>query len=96
MVDDRLVILPVAKSTEIMFINQTIFDRFSQATGVTIEDLDTWEGLYKAAEIYAEWTDRQSHHSLWIGNEEVRQLRCSRLPIGGCKHQFVNGIGVGH
>ncbi|WP_058118723.1 ABC transporter substrate-binding protein [Intestinimonas butyriciproducens] len=59
-VDDRLVMLPVAKSTEIMFINQTIFDRFSQATGVTIEDLDTWEGLFKAAEIYAKWTDAQT------------------------------------
>ena len=59
-VNDRLVILPVAKSTEIMFINQTIFDRFSQATGVTLEDLDTWEGLFKAAEIYAQWTDEQT------------------------------------
>ena len=59
-VEDRLVMLPVAKSTEIMFINQTIFDRFSQATGVTIEDLDTWEGLFRAAEIYAEWTDAQT------------------------------------
>ena len=59
-VNDRLVILPVAKSTEIMFINQTLFDRFSQATGVTVEDLDTWEGLYRAAEIYAAWTDAQT------------------------------------
>ena len=60
MVNDRLVILPVAKSTEIMFINKTIFDRFSQATGVTLEDLDTWEGLFEAAEIYAAWTDGQT------------------------------------
>lgn len=59
-VNDRLVILPVAKSTEIMFINKTIFDRFSQATGVTLEDLDTWEGLFEAAEIYAAWTDEQT------------------------------------
>ena len=59
-VNDRLVVLPVAKSTEIMFINQTIFDRFSQATGVTLEDLDTWEGLFKAAEVYADWTDAQT------------------------------------
>ena len=59
-VNDRLVILPVAKSTEIMFINQTMFDRFSQATGVTLEDLDTWEGLFQAAEIYAQWTDEQT------------------------------------
>ncbi|WP_320611644.1 extracellular solute-binding protein [Evtepia sp.] len=56
-INDRLLILPVAKSTEIMFINQTIFDRFSQATGVTMEDLDTWEGLFEAAELYATWTD---------------------------------------
>lgn len=59
-VNDRLVVLPVAKSTEIMFINKTIFDRFSRATGVTIEDLYTWEGLFKAAEIYAAWTDAQT------------------------------------
>ena len=59
-INDRLVVLPVAKSTEIMYINKTLFDRFSQATGVVIEDLDTWEGLYKAAEIYAEWTDAQT------------------------------------
>ena len=59
-VDDRLVVLPVAKSTEIMFINKTIFDRFSQETGVKIEDLGTWEGLYQAAEIYAAWTDAKT------------------------------------
>ena len=60
MVDGRLLVLPVAKSTEIMFINKTLFDRFSQATGVTIDDLSTWEGLFKAAEIYAKWTDAQT------------------------------------
>ena len=52
-VDGRFVVLPVAKSTEIMFINQTIFDRFSKATGITVEDLNNWEGFYKAAEVYA-------------------------------------------
>lgn len=60
MINDRLVVLPVAKSTEIMFINQTLFDRFSQETGVTMDDLNTWEGLFKTAEIYAEWTDFQT------------------------------------
>ncbi len=56
-VDDRLTILPVAKSTEIMFINKTAFDRFSKETGVKVSDLQTWEGLFKAAEIYVDWTD---------------------------------------
>ena len=58
--DGGLYVFPVAKSTEIMFINKTIFDRFSQATGVKLEDLDTWEGLFKAAEVYAAWTDGQT------------------------------------
>ncbi len=60
MIDDHLMILPVAKSTEIMFINKTIFDRFTEATGVTIDDLDTWEGLFEACKIYEQWTDSQT------------------------------------
>ena len=32
-VNGRLVCLPVAKSTELLFVNQTAFDRFSAATG---------------------------------------------------------------
>ncbi len=59
-VNGRLVVLPVAKSTEIMYLNQTAFDRFSEATGVTIDALATWEGLFEAAEIYASWTDAQT------------------------------------
>lgn len=59
-VDGRLVVLPVAKSTEILYVNQTAFDRFSEAAGVTIDALATWEGLFEAAEIYAAWTDAQT------------------------------------
>ena len=57
MVNGRLAVLPLAKSTEVMYINKTIFDRFSADTGVAIGDLDTWEGLFAAAVRYAEWTD---------------------------------------
>lgn len=56
-IGDRLLILPVAKSTEILFVNQTAFDRFAAATGASVEELKTWEGLYHLAEAYAEWTD---------------------------------------
>ena len=57
MISQRLVILPVAKSTEIMFVNKTGFDRFAQATGASIADLETWESLYQTAEKYTAWTD---------------------------------------
>ena len=59
-VNGRLVCLPVAKSTELLFVNQTAFDRFSAATGVTLDQLSTWEGLYAAAREYAAWTDSQT------------------------------------
>ena len=55
-IHDRLTILPIAKSTEILFINKTLFDRFAEDTGATVEDLDTWEGLFQTAINYSEWS----------------------------------------
>ena len=59
-VDDRLVILPLAKSTEILFVNKTAFDRFSAETGAALDELSTWERLYAMAERYAEWSGGKS------------------------------------
>ncbi|MBR3690653.1 MAG: extracellular solute-binding protein [Eggerthellaceae bacterium] len=59
-INDRLVILPVAKSTELLFVDQTLLERFSAETGVQVSDLKTWEGLYEASRIYAEWTDQKT------------------------------------
>lgn len=56
MVDGRLTVLPVAKSTEVLYVNETAFDRFAAATGARIEDLATWEGLFSLAERYGEWS----------------------------------------
>lgn len=60
MIDDRLLVLPVAKSTELLFVNKTAFDRFAEATGAKMEALSTWEGLYETACDYASWTDAQT------------------------------------
>lgn len=59
-VNGRLVILPVAKSTEILFINKTAFDRYAAATGARMEDLGTWEGLYSMACDYTAWSDART------------------------------------
>lgn len=55
-IHDRLVILPVAKSTEVLFINKTLFDRFAADTGVTLNDLNTWDGLFQVSELYTQWS----------------------------------------
>ena len=59
-INGRLLILPVAKSTEVLYVNRNMFEQFSEETGVTLEMLSTWEGLFRAAEKYAEWTDSKT------------------------------------
>lgn len=58
--DGKLYVFPVAKSTEALFLNKTFFDRFSAATGVTLDSLATFEGLAAASVKYYEWTDAQT------------------------------------
>lgn len=55
--DGKLYVFPIAKSSEVLYVNQTLFDRFAAATGVTIDSLATFEGIAEAATRYYEWTD---------------------------------------
>jgi multiple sugar transport system substrate-binding protein len=56
-IDGALYVLPFAKSTEIMFLNKTIFDRFAaEVPGVALQDLASFEGLAGAAEQYYRWS----------------------------------------
>ena len=55
--DGKLYVFPIAKSSEMLFVNQTLFNRFSAATGVLISSLSTFEGIAEAALKYYEWTD---------------------------------------
>ncbi len=57
LLDGKLYVFPIAKSTEVLFVNQTLFDRFSAATGVTLDSLTTFEGITEAAVKYNKWTD---------------------------------------
>ena len=52
-----LYLFPVAKSTEIMMINKTDWEPFASATGVTLDQLSTLEGVREVAEKYYDWTD---------------------------------------
>lgn len=55
--DGALYLMPVAKSTEIMMINKNDWDVFAEATGASVEDLATIEGVVRVAEQYYNWTD---------------------------------------
>lgn len=58
--DGTLRIFPTAKSTEIMMINKTDWEQFAAATGASLEDLKTIEGVAATAKAYYEWTDSQT------------------------------------
>ena len=53
MIGGRQAILPLAKSTEVLFVNRTLFDRWAAQSGASYDDLATWEGVYALAERYA-------------------------------------------
>lgn len=53
-------IFPVAKSTELLFLNDTDWQAFAAATGATYEDLSTMEGLVATAGKYYDWTDART------------------------------------
>ncbi|MBQ8802834.1 MAG: extracellular solute-binding protein [Tyzzerella sp.] len=56
---DALLMLPVAKSTELLFLNKTLFSKFGTANGVTAESLSTYEGLFSACKKFYDWSNGQ-------------------------------------
>ena len=58
--DGALYLFPVAKSTEITMINKTDWEPFAEATGTTVDELATTEGIAEVAQRYYEWTDEQT------------------------------------
>lgn len=74
---DNLLMLPVAKSSEVFYLNKTLFDKFSVETNCKTEDLSSFEGLFKTANIYYDWSGKQNfmqindlYHYAFIGMKE--------------------------
>lgn len=58
--DDGLYVFPTAKSTEVLFVNTVLFDKFANNTGAKLEDLQTFEGIIRVANLYYDWTDKRT------------------------------------
>lgn len=56
-INDEQAMLPVVKSTEVLYLNDTNFQKFTDVTKYSYEDLLTWEGLIEVAKSYYEYTD---------------------------------------
>ena len=55
--EDTLKIFPIAKATEVFMLNKTDWDKFADATGASLEDISTIEGITATSKAYYEWTD---------------------------------------
>lgn len=58
--DGHLKIFPTAKSTEVLMLNKTDWDTFAAATGASLSELETMEGVVRVSKKYYEWTDSQT------------------------------------
>lgn len=55
-VGDSLSVLPISKSTILLFVAGGVFDTFAAESGVCYDDLATWDGFFSVAEKYYEWS----------------------------------------
>ena len=83
--DSAWKIFPVAKSTEILMLNKTDWDKFARDTGAELDSLLTWEGLAQTAQDYYEWSEGKA----FFGRESF-----SNYPILGSSqlgHELFKG-----
>ncbi len=55
-VDEKLSVLPVSKSTHLLFLAGGAFDRFASTKGISYDSLKTWDGFFAAAEAYYDYS----------------------------------------
>ncbi|MBR4074805.1 MAG: carbohydrate ABC transporter substrate-binding protein [Firmicutes bacterium] len=68
-----LYVFPIAKSTEVLYLNQTLFDQFAAETGASAEKLATFEGLAELAQLYYQWSGGKQFYAAdsWFNFAEV-------------------------
>jgi len=73
LLDGGLYVFPIAKSTEVLYVNQTLFDRFADATGASADMLSTFEGIAELSQMYYEWSGGKQFYAAdsWFNFVEV-------------------------
>lgn len=53
----ELISIPIAKSTEVLYMNETGYEEFLRGSGSKPLELNTWDNIYETAKSYYEYTD---------------------------------------
>lgn len=83
--NSELRIFPTAKSTEIFMMNKNAWEEFAGECEVTLESLETLEGVTATAEKYYQWTDAQTPEVPGDGKAFYGRDSMANLFIVGCK-----------
>ncbi|NWO21896.1 extracellular solute-binding protein [Oribacterium sp. oral taxon 102] len=95
-------ILPLAKSTEVLYLNETDWERFSEETGAELGKLSTMEGIAELSELYYRWTDEKTPEpndgKAFFGRDDIpnflyisgKQLGIDVLSAGEGDHAAIN------
>ncbi|MBQ3257339.1 MAG: extracellular solute-binding protein [Oscillospiraceae bacterium] len=75
--DGGLYVFPIAKSTEVLYLNQTLFDRFAAETGASADKLSTFEGIAELSAMYYEWSGGKQFYGSdsWFNFAEVGMVQ---------------------
>lgn len=67
--DGRLLVLPIAKSTELLFINKTDLEKFLSNQNIDLDSVnfDTWEDVYSLSKKYYNYIDSKTPDIPWDG-----------------------------
>lgn len=60
MEDGRFLVFPIAKSTELLYVNDTVWSKFADEVGYDDDALKEWESIYEAARDYYIWVDSKT------------------------------------
>lgn len=79
-VGDKLLVFPFSKSTHMLFINGSMFARFSKETGLTYDDLKTWDGFFEVAEKFYNWSNGKAFCAMDYILREIELAALSEEP----------------
>lgn len=81
----ELKILPIAKSTEVLFLNKTDWDSFAAKSEASLEDLSTWEGLIEIAKKYYDQTGK----AFFSIDANANYMLISSMQIGSELYHYI-------
>lgn len=88
MVGDSLSVFPVSKSTQLLFVTGTRFDRFAADTGVSYDDLATWDGFFDVAAKYYDWSGGEPFCAM---DYLIRAVELNAMEHGGSDFYTADG-----